>query len=98
MSIGLIAEEETIDIPPIMPPSYSLEGNYIGLIQCKTLYEMHLFTAYTLMFDNKDNSKEFLESEEFKKTCDSTDNLTIRCGYIEKFKEKSNELVISQDL
>ena len=91
-------EEEIKDIPPIMLPSDFLKGNYIGLIQCKTLYEMQLFTAYTLIFDNKDNSKEFLESEEFKKTCDSTDNLTIRCGYIEKFKEKSNELVISQDL
>ena len=91
-------QEEIKDIPPIMLPSDFLKGNYIGLIQCKTLYEMHLFTAYTLMFDNKDNSKEFLESEEFKKTCDRTGNLTIKCGYIEKFKEKSNELVISQDI
>ena len=91
-------EEEIKEIPPIMVPSDFLKGNYMGLIQCKTLYEMQLFTAYTFRFDNKDNSKEFLESEEFKKTCDSTDNLTIRCGYIEKFKEKSNEIAVSQDL
>jgi len=91
-------EEEIKEIPPIMLPSDFLKGNYMGLIQCKTLYEMQLFTAYTFRFDNKDNSKEFLESEEFKKTCDSTDNLTIRCGYIEKFKEKSNEIAVSQDL
>ena len=91
-------EEEIKEIPSIMVPSDFLKGNYMGLIQCKTLYEMQLFTAYTFRFDNKDNSKEFLESEEFKKTCDSTDNLTIRCGYIEKFKEKSNEIAVSQDL
>ena len=91
-------EEEIKEIPPIMLPSDFLKGNYMGLIQCKTLYEMQLFTAYTFSFDNKDNSKEFLENEEFKKTCDSTDNLTIRCGYIEKFKEKSNEIAVSQDL
>ncbi len=99
VSTGLITDNEIKDIPPIMLPSDLLKGNYIGLIQCKTLYEMHLFTAYGLReVDYKDNSKEFLESKEFKETCDILDSLTIRCGYIEKFKEKSNELAISQDL
>ena len=88
------------DIPPIMPPSDLLKGNYIGLIQCKTLYEMHSFTAYRNLneVDNKYNSYEFIESEDFKKNCDLHDDLTIRCEYIEKFKEKSNEIAISQDL
>ena len=88
------------DIPPIMPPSDLLKGNYIGLIQCKSLYENHLFTVYRLLseVDNKDHSQEFLESEELKKWCDISDDQKIRCGYIEKFKEKSNELAISQDL
>ena len=85
MSIGLIAEEETIDIPPIMPPSYSLEGNYIGLIQCKTLYEMYFFTLYRLIAGGGDNPKTFLESEELKMMCDIDDRDKIRCGYIEKF-------------
>ena len=98
MSIGLIAEEETIDIPPIMPPSYSLEGNYIGLIQCKTLYEMYFFTLYRLIAGGGDNPKTFLESEELKMMCDIDDRDKIRCGYIEKFTEKSNELAISQAL
>ena len=88
------------DIPLIMPPSDLLKGNYIGLIQCKSLYENHLFTVYRLLseVDNKDHSQEFLESEELKKWCDISDDQKIRCGYIEKFKEKSNELAISQDL
>ena len=87
------------DIPPIMPPSDLLKGNYIGLIQCKSLYENHLFTVYRLLseVDNKDHSQEFLESEELKKWCDISDDQKIRCGYIEKFKEKSNEIAISQD-
>ena len=88
------------DIPPIMPPSDLLKENYVGLIQCKSLYENHLFTVYRLLseVDNKDHSQEFLESEELKKWCDISDDQKIRCGYIEKFKEKSNELAISQDL
>ena len=88
------------DIPPIMPPSGLLKENYVGLIQCKSLYENHLFTVYRLLteVDNKDHSQEFLESEELKKWCDISDDQKIRCGYIEKFKEKSNELAISQDL
>ena len=87
------------DIPPIMPLSDLLKGNYIGLIQCKSLYENHLFTVYRLLseVDNKDHSQEFLESEELKKWCDISDDQKIRCGYIEKFKEKSNEIAISQD-
>ena len=91
---------ETEDIPPIKHPSDLLKGNYIGLIQCKSLYENHLFTVYRLLseVDNKDHSQEFLESEELKKWCDISDDQKIRCGYIEKFKEKSNELAISQDL
>ena len=88
------------DIPPIMPPSDLLKENYVGLIQCKSLYENHLFTVYRLLseVDNKDHSQEFLESEELKKWCDISDDQKIRCGYIEKFKEKSNEIAISQDL
>ena len=87
------------DIPPIMPPSDLLKENYVGLIQCKSLYENHLFTVYRLLseVDNKDHSQEFLESEELKKWCDISDDQKIRCGYIEKFKEKSNEIAISQD-
>ena len=88
------------NIPPIMPPSSLLKENYVGLIQCKTLYEMHSFTAYRNLneVDNKYNSYEFIGSEDFKKNCDLHDDLTIRCEYIEKFKEKSNEIAISQDL
>ena len=96
----LITEEEIKDIPPIKHPSDLLKENYVGLIQCKTLYEMHSFTAYRNLneVDNKYNSYEFIESEDFKKNCDLHDDLTIRCKYIEKFKEKSNEIAISQDL
>ena len=96
----LITEEEIKGIPPIKHPSDLLKENYAGLIQCKTLYEMHSFTAYRNLneVDNKYNSYEFIESEDFKKNCDLHDDLTIRCEYIEKFKEKSNEIAISQDL
>ena len=61
---------------------------------------MHSFTAYRNLneVDNKYNSYEFIESEDFKKNCDLHDDLTIRCEYIEKFKEKSNEIAISQGL
>jgi len=100
MSIWLITEEEIKDIPPIKHPSDLLKENYLGLIQCKTLYEMFSFTAYRTLneVDNKYNSYEFIESEDFKKNCDLNDDLKIRCEYIEKFKEKSNEIAISQDL
>ena len=96
----LITEEEIKGIPPIKHPSDLLKENYAGLIQCKTLYEMHSFTAYRNLneVDNKYNSYEFIESEDFKKNCDLHDDLKIRCDYIEKFKEKSNEIAISQDL
>ena len=95
---GCSSENE--DIPSIMPPSDLLKENYVGLIQCKSLYENNLFTVYRLLseVDNKDHSQEFLESEELKKWCDISDDQKIRCGYIEKFKEKSNEIAISQDL
>jgi len=93
-------QEKIKDIPLIILPSDFLKGNYIGLIQCKTLYEMLSFTAYRRLneVDNKYNSYEFIESEDFKKNCDLHEDLTIRCEYIEKFKEKSNEIAISQDL
>jgi len=96
----LITEEEIKDIPPIKHPSDLLKDNYLGLIQCKTLYEMHSFTAYRNLneVDSKYSSYEFIESEDFKKNCDLHDDLTIRCEYIEKFKEKSNEIAISQGL
>jgi len=97
---GCSNDEEIKDIPSIKHPSDLLKENYVGLIQCKSLYENHLFTLYRLLseVDNKDHSQEFLESEELKKWCDISDDQKIRCGYIEKFKEKSNELAISQDL
>ena len=93
-------EEKIKDIPPIILPSDFLKENYMGLIQCKTLYEMHSLTAYRILnkVDNKYHSYEFIESEDFKKNCNLNEDLTIRCEYIEKFKEKSNEIAISQDL